>query len=79
MNMEGNVVMRMMTLAVTLAAAVMSTGTVANSHADNWLEDPTTGCAVWSDGDAVIRQLAASMMPIDEIPCRGKIINRLVR
>ena len=57
MNMEGNVVMRIRTLAVTLATAVMSIGMVANSHADNWLEDPTTGCAVWSDSDAVSKEV----------------------
>jgi hypothetical protein len=36
-------------LVLILAAAAMSVGMAGNSHADTWLQDPTTGCEIWSD------------------------------
>lgn len=43
--------MRIRPLVLAIAAGAMSIVMAGSSHAEIWLEDPTTGCEVLSDGD----------------------------
>jgi hypothetical protein len=58
MKTKRNVFMRIKPLVLTLAAAAMSIGMAGSSHAEAWLEDPTTGCRILSLGDEADKQVA---------------------
>lgn len=50
--------MQIKPLILTLTAGAVSIGMAGNSHADTWLEDPTTGCGILSLGDDADKQVA---------------------
>jgi len=50
--------MRIKPLVLTLTVGAMSIGMAGHSHAEIWLEDPTTGCEILSDGDKTDKQVA---------------------
>lgn len=49
--------MRTNTRMLALTASVMSMSLIGASHADIWLKDPTTGCEIWSDGEAADKEI----------------------
>lgn len=43
---------------LALTASIVSMAIIGISHADTWLQDPTSGCEIWSEGEAADKEIA---------------------